>query len=503
VAEPTIHCPKCHSEIPLTESLAAPLVEATRREFETRLAQKEAEAAQREAAMAEREQALAAERERLETQVAERVAEERARIAAEEAARAKAALDAELDLKQAEIAGLQDQLKQRNEKVAELQKAQAELARQRQELEDARAEMETTVAEKLREEREKIAAEAEKKARATLQDEVDARARECAEMAAQLQAQRTKLQEAQAAQAELLRKQRELEDAKAELQLNIEKGIQEGLEASRAQARREAEEALGLKLAESQHTIAAMQKQIEELKRKAEQGSQQLQGEVLELELEARLAAQFPQDTISPVPKGEFGGDAVQVVNGPMGKPCGTILWESKRTKNWVDGWLQKLKDDQRAAKAELAVIVSQALPKDVSTFHLIDGVWVTSYSCAIPVAICLRQSLIELAAVRNMRDGQETKMELVYAYLSGPHFRQRVQAIVEAFATMKDDLAREKRAITAQWAKREKQLERALAATAGMYGDLQGIAGQSVPEIEGLEILALEAPGEMLPLEE
>ena len=153
-----------------------------------------------------------------------------------------------------------------------------------------------------------------------------------------------------------------------------------------------------------------MQRQIEELRRKAEQGSQQLQGEAQELELEASLRARFPRDLIEPVPKGEFGGDVLQRVIGPLDQPCGTILWESKRTKNWSDGWLAKLRDDQRKAKADIALIVSSALPKGVHTFDQIDGVWVTDARCAVPVAIALRQSLIELAAARQAREGQQTQ---------------------------------------------------------------------------------------------
>src|SRR4030042_6266605 len=129
---------------------------------------------------------------------------------------------------------------------------------------------------------------------------------------------------------------------------------------------------------EKEQTITSMQKQIEDLKRRADQGSQQLQGEVLELEVEELLRTKFPRDMIEPVPKGEHGGDVIQRVIGPLGQTCGTILWESKRTRNWSDGWLIKLREDQRAAKAELAVIVSQALPKEVQTFDMIDGVWVT-----------------------------------------------------------------------------------------------------------------------------
>jgi len=306
-----------------------------------------------------------------------------------------------------------------------------------------------------------------------------------------------KLAEAQKVQADLLRKQRELDDAKRELDLTVEKRVQEGLMATREQAKKEAEEALKFKVLEKEQIITSMQRQIEELKRKAEQGSQQLQGEVQELELEGLLSAKFPLDQIHPVPKGEHGGDILQHVAGLFGQACGTILWESKRTKTWSDGWLVKLREDQRQAKAELAVIVSQALPKEVDTFDLIDGVWVTHPRSALPVAMALRQSLMEVAAARQATEGQQTKMAMVYDYLMGPRFRQRVQAIVEAFSTMQEDLDKERKVIMRQWAKREEQINRVMQATVGMYGDLQGIAGTTLQEIEGLEFPALDSPTE------
>ena len=245
---------------------------------------------------------------------------------------------------------------------------------------------------------------------------------------------------------------------------------------------------------EKDQTITAMQKQIEELRRRAEQGSQQLQGEVQELELEAILTTKFPRDTILPVPKGEFGGDVLQRVVGPSGQVCGTILWESKRTKNWSDGWLPKLREDQRAAKAEIAIIISQVLPKDVETFGCVDTVWVAHPKVALPVAATLRQTLIEVACVRQANEGQQSKMEIIYQYLTGPRFRQRVEAIVEAFSSMKKDLDVERKAITRQWAKREEQIERVMQATVGMYGDFQGIAGRTLQEIEGLEFQGMLA---------
>ena len=287
----------------------------------------------------------------------------------------------------------------------------------------------------------------------------------------------------------VLRKQRELDDARRELDLTVEQRVQESLQCTREKAKREAEDELRFKLAEREETIAGMQRQIEALKQKAEQGSQQLQGEVQEMELESLLSAKFPFDRVEPVPKGECGGDIVQRVLNPSGQGCGTILWESKRTRNWSDGWIRKLRDDQRAARADFAVIVSKALPKEFDSFDLMDGVWVVDPRCAVPLAIALRQSVIELAGVRQTNEGQRTKMGLVYQYLTGPRFRAHVESIVEKFTEMEDDLNKERRTITRLWAKREEQIHGVIDSTATMYGDLQGIAGRSLQEIQGLEM--------------
>ncbi len=288
-----------------------------------------------------------------------------------------------------------------------------------------------------------------------------------------------------------------MDDEKRELELTVEKRVQSGLTEVRSLAKKEAEDEQRLKVMEKEQTITAMQKQIEDLKRRAEQGSQQLQGEVQELELENLLRGKFPFDAIEPVPKGEFGGDVLHRVRSNGGNACGTILWESKRTKSWSDGWLAKLREDQRAAKAEVAVIVTHALPKGVETFELMDGVWVTHPRAAVPVAMILRQSLLDLAGARQSSEGQQSKTEMVYQYLTGPRFKLRVEAIVEAFSTMQEDLDRERKAIMKQWAKREEQIERVMSATVGMYGDLQGIAGKSLQEIEGLELPALDSPSQ------
>ncbi len=309
-----------------------------------------------------------------------------------------------------------------------------------------------------------------------------------------LQDRESKLAEAQKAQAEFLRKQRELDDAKREIDLTVESRVQESLIAVRDKAKQEAEQGLKLKVLEKEEQIASMQRQIEDLKRKSEQGSQQLQGEVQELELEALICANFHHDIVEPVPKGEFGGDVLHRVISAAGQPCGTILWEVKRTKKWSNAWLAKLRDDQRAAKADVAMIVTTALPEDVETFNVLDGVWVTGRRCAIPVAIALRSSLIEVAAARLASDGQRTKAEMIYQYLTGPRFRHRIEAIVEKFTDMQADLDKERKLMMRMWAKREEQLRGVIESTAGMYGDLQGIAGSTLREIDALDLPLLES---------
>ena len=243
---------------------------------------------------------------------------------------------------------------------------------------------------------------------------------------------------------------------------------------------------------EKEQPIASMQKQIEELKHKAEQGSQQLQGEVLELDLESLLAAKFPRDTIEPVPKGEHGGDLLHRVIGPSARYAAQSCGKHKRTKNWSDGWLGKLREDQRAAKAEIAIIISQVLPKDVESFDWIDHVWVTHPRLAIPVAASLRQSLVELAWRASSRrpadqDGDGLSVPHRSALSSTGAGHRRGVLLHEGGSRSR------KKVITKQWAKREEQIDRVMQATVGMYGDLQGIAGKSLQEIEGLELKALE----------
>ena len=305
----------------------------------------------------------------------------------------------------------------------------------------------------------------------------------------QLEKKTKNLKESQKQELELRKRQRELEEKEEKLELELSRKIDAERQKIILKTSKEFEETHRLKDAEKDKQLDDMKKQIDELKRKSEQGSQQMQGEVLELELEESLKEEFPFDGIKPVAKGIKGGDIIQTVKTQSGRICGKILWETKRTKNWSDSWIQKLKDDQRDAKADLAILASETLPKGFHHFRLISGVWVTDIISAVSLALALRVVLIQVARERETQVDKKEKMEIAYNYLTGQEFRNRVEAIVESFTAMKVDLEAERRAILKIWAKREKQIERVISNAAGMHGDLQEIAGTSLPTIKMLEL--------------
>jgi hypothetical protein len=283
----------------------------------------------------------------------------------------------------------------------------------------------------------------------------------------------------------LLKEKTELEEKRKSMELEYQHKLDDE---RRKLGEKYASEA-DLKLKERDKQIDSLRKALDDAKRKSEQGSMETQGEALELDLEANLEKKFPHDQISPVPKGIRGADVTQQVHHQGQTRSGTIIWEAKNTKAWNSNWIEKLKDDQRELGANIAVIVSSVLPDGVRNFDFIDGVWVCSVSAYIPLAMALRQQLIQVSFARSASEGKSEKMEMVYQYLSGDEFRQKVEAIVETFVGMQEQLDKEKRAFQRIWKEREKQIERIIDNTAGMYGDIRGLIGSSVPEIEALSL--------------
>lgn len=469
-----ITCPKCQHAFPLNAAIAQPIIERLRSEMEQEANKREAVVVERERKLNEREQSVKLAQQSVEQQVEQKLADERKRIAAEQEKKAKE--DVAVQLRD-----LENQLNEKAKKLAVAQGEQLEFLKQKRVLEEQRQSFEIEKVKQIEAERERIRAEATQAA-------AEQSTKDMVELQQKLAAKDKKLVEAEQAELKLRQEKADFEEQKRSLDLEMARQAEVVKEA----IRKEKDEEFRLKEAEATAKLDAMKRQIDDLKRKAEQGSQQTQGEVLELDLENALKRCFGGDEIVPVAKGTHGGDILQRVRGDLGNDCGTIIWESKRTKAWSDGWLQKLKDDKLAAKAQLAVIVTAVMPKDVASFECREGVWVTPPGLAVALAAALRLSMIETAAARRAIEGRHDKMEVVYDYLSGPEFKGRVNAIVESFTSMREDLETEKKAVQKLWAKREKQIERVLGNTAAMHGDLAGIIGSALPTIELLEFTVL-----------
>lgn len=306
---------------------------------------------------------------------------------------------------------------------------------------------------------------------------------------AQIVDERNKRQAAQQAELKLRQQRAALDERARELDLEVARRVATENASLEQSIRRGLAEAQELKLQEKDKLIADLRRDLGAAQRRAQQGSQQNQGEVLELGVEAELGRRFPHDRIAPVPKGKRGADLIQEVRDAALGSCGRIVWETKNTRNWQVGWVAKLKNDQRAINADLAVIVTVALPEDIAEFGCVDGIWVVSLRVWPALALALREQLIQVAFARAAADGKAEKVENLYDYLAGNQFRGRIEAIVEAFTALKRELGRERAAMTRIWAEREKHLDCVVANTARLHGEMRGIIGTSLAPVPALEL--------------
>jgi hypothetical protein len=520
MSAPAIECPHCHQSFQLTEALIAPLLESERNRIDAEVAQRldagraavakqakaeaQAEFAARlkaseeaitdrdaklrvaqEAELSvrrEREQ-LAQEKRELDLTVQRRVDDEKQAAATQAVAATQAEFAAKLKASEMAIAD-------RDAKLRAAQEAELSVRREREQLAQEKRELDLTVQQRVDDEKRAAAKQAAAATRAEYQAKVSA-------MQASIEEKDAKLQVAEAAELEARKLKHEAEETKRQAELTISRRMDEERAKVRDLATRERDDEYRLKMAEKDKQIADVQQKLEEARRKGECGSQQLVGEVLERDLVDVLRAAFPSDEFEPVKKGQGGADVLQTVRNRAGRTSGRILWESKRTKAWAEGWLAKLRDDQREERADIAALVSETLRPGVNQFDLVEGVWVTGIATVVPMATALRQGLIETATARQAAAGAETAKDRVYEYLTGPEFRQRVRGAVEPVMEMRTELEREKRMIKTQWSTREKQIERITNTMTGMYGDLQGIAGASLPAVEGLSLEVNAEPTE------
>lgn len=292
---------------------------------------------------------------------------------------------------------------------------------------------------------------------------------------------------------ELRKEKQKLQTAKDNLELEVARKIDKERKKLQEEISRKESEKTKYKFAELEKKLEDASRLNDDLTRKLEQGSQQLQGEVLELELEEVLKTSFPYDRIEPVRKGARGADVLQRVHTPTGQACGTIIWEAKRAEAWSEKWVQKLKDNQMEAGAEIAVIVTTSMPKDSKEpFLMLGDIWVVSDVAVRPVAETLRAMLLESSKLRLANTGKNEKMELLYNYLSSPQFAQRIRSVVETFVAMKKTLDQEKTAMARLWKQRDSQIERVASNMTGMCGELQAISHGSLHQLDAIEQLSL-----------
>jgi len=304
-----------------------------------------------------------------------------------------------------------------------------------------------------------------------------------------------KLKEARKKELEFLQKEQNIKRREEELEINLHKKLNEEREKLSTEIRKieaqkieQLQNDFQLRLAEKEKQLEDQIKLAEQMKRKAEQGSMQLQGEVQELMLENILHHTFPHDKIVPVGKGVRGADCIQTVCNPYGNECGKIIYESKRTANFSADWIDKLKADMRSQGADLAVIVTQTLPKDMERFGEKDGVYICTFAEVRSLATVLRNSIMEVFKLTSSQENKGDKMHMLYDYLTGREFGEQWKAIREGFLSMKISIQRERDAMEKLWKAREKQLEKVLINAAHIKGSVEGIAGSDAVNLNLLE---------------
>ena len=394
----------------------------------------------------------------------------------------------------AELEGrYRQQFQQQQQDLADRMEAEKrKLQQQQQEFEEKKKRENEIFAQKLQQEKLKMEGELQEQLRKSISADFENQLRL---LQSNNLEQEEKLKAARQQELEFLRKEQELKNREAELEITLQKKLQQEREQLAEQIRKQEgeknlvrETEMQLKLKEVQVQLEEQKKLAEEMRRRAEQGSMQRQGEVQELLLEEILQAQFPLDLIEEVGKGVEGADCIQTVRGHGGRECGKMIYESKRTKNWSNAWIEKLKADMRTRGADVAILVTQVFPKDMEKFGEKDGVWICGFSEVASLAAVLRTGIIRVSEALRSQENKGDKMQMLYDYLTGNEFRGQMEAIVEGFMALRNGITKERVQMEKIWKEREKQLEKVLLNTSGMYGSVKGIAGASVSDIPLLE---------------
>jgi hypothetical protein len=373
------------------------------------------------------------------------------------------------------------------EKAKEFDKQKEDLKQKAKELEAKGQAIQEQVFEQVEAGRKKIVEQEKAKILAEQDEQTKALEKDLAE-------EKNKVREANKKELELRKQQWKLKEEKEVFELTVQRKMDEERKKVSEEASRKAIEKEQLKMLEKDNQLAAMKKQIDELKRKAEVGSQEAQGEALEGALRDVLQQTFPVDAFEDVKKGARGADIIQRVHNRSGKECGTILWESKNTKDFQKPWIEKLKKDQQSANASIAVIMSVTLPKGIDSFGTYEGIWVCDYKSSVGLATALRQGLVEVSRQKLVTAGRDSVKDVIYEYVTGNEFAMHIKAVVNSFTLMQEQLGKERRAMEKIWKAREKQITTVLDNVVGMRGSIEGLVGdqKSLPEVDVLSLDAI-----------
>lgn len=372
-----------------------------------------------------------------------------------------------------------DQKKEYNSKYEELETQKADIEKEKKELDEK---VEKSVKEKLKTEKRSL----ELKLRDEIYEEKEGEIKSYQEQLEQKIKEAKEFNKLKADHEKLKREKEELkEKIVAEAELKISKKVSE----EKQKIKKEIEEKNQLKLADKEHLISQLTEQLKEAQRKVEQGSMQAQGEVQEIAIEEWLNSNFILDEIQEIKKGARGADCLQIINTQFIQNCGSIYYESKRTKDFQKSWIEKFKNDMREKGADVGVIVTDAMPKEMERMGLFEGIWVCTLDEFKGLCFVLRESLIHIYNASKSQENKGDKMNMLYSYLTSNEFKLQIEAIVEGFVQMKSDLDSEKRSMEGIWKKREKQIQKVLLNTNHMYNSFKGIAGSAIAPIKYLEL--------------
>ncbi len=379
---------------------------------------------------------------------------------------------------------LAEQKKKYDAKVADLNAEKANLDEEKEKLQE---QINEGVREKLKNEKQKL----EKQLRNQILDE---QSEQLKMLQDELQKKSDEVKEFNKAKAQIQRLEREKDEIKDKLEAEMEQNLNERLKEERAKIKKSEEDKIELKLVEKDDLIKQLSEKLKEAQRKMEQGSMQAQGEAQEIAIEDFLTKNFPLDTIDEVKKGARGADCLQIIHTRTRQNCGSIYYESKRTKTFSPGWIEKFRNDMRDKGANTGVLVTDAMPADMDRMGQKDGVWICNFAEFKGLCFILRESVIQISNAIATQENKGDKMTMLYDFLTSNEFRLQIEAIVEGFTQMKEDLEKEKRSMQGHWKRREKQIDKVVLNTNFMYNSIKGIAGNAVQPVPALEIGTEEA---------